>query len=167
MSSVSPVLRTVGVSVLAAGAAFSLSGCGVLLSALGGGNVMELNVGECFSEAEMNAALGSEEEVSDVPLIDCAEEHDSEFFFSHEMTGDEFPGAAAISTEAEEVCYGDNFTDFVGVSYEESEIFAAYLAPTSQTWDQLNDREILCYVTTVASGETGEPVTGTLEGANR
>ncbi|NYH53915.1 hypothetical protein HNR06_003504 [Nocardiopsis arvandica] len=166
MSSVSPVLRTVGVSVLAAGAAFSLSGCGALISALGVGNVMDLNVGDCFKVAEMDAALGGEE-VSDIPLVDCAQEHDSEFFFSHEMTGEEFPGDGTVSTEAEEICYGDNFTSFVGVSYDESEIYAAYLAPTQQTWDQLNDREILCYVTTVEPGGSGEPVTGTLEGANR
>ncbi|WP_160050318.1 MULTISPECIES: septum formation family protein [unclassified Nocardiopsis] len=161
MSTLSPVLRAAGASVLAAGTVLSLSGCGAVMSLLGQGNVMELNVGDCFVESSMNTAL-ADSEVSDVPLVDCAEEHDSEFFFSHEMTEDEYPGDAATQTQAEEICTGQNFTDFVGVSYDESEIYAAYLYPTQETWDLLNDREIICYVNT-----PGEMVTGTLEGANR
>ncbi|PDP86981.1 septum formation family protein [Glycomyces fuscus] len=163
MSNFSPVLRTLGASVLAAGGVFALSGCGVLMSVIGGGNVMELNVGDCFVEEEMNTAL-SGGEVSNIPLVDCAEEHDSEFFFAYDMTEAEYPGDEATMTQAEELCTGENFTNFIGVPYAESEIYAYYLYPTQQTWDQLNDREIICYVTTA---DIGEMVTGTLEGANR
>ncbi|WP_444962743.1 septum formation family protein [Nocardiopsis sp. M1B1] len=163
MSNFSPLLRTAGVSALAAGSVFALSGCGALMSFMGAGNVMELNVGDCFVEAQMNTALASED-VSNVPLVDCAEEHDSEFFFSYDMTETTFPGDEATIAQAEETCTGEEFTSFVGVPYAESEIYVGYLYPSQQTWDQFNDREIICYVTT---SETGETVTGTLAGANR
>ncbi|WP_435105400.1 septum formation family protein [Nocardiopsis synnemataformans] len=163
MSNFSPILRTAGISVLAAGSVFALSGCGALMSVIGGGNVMDLNVGECFVESEMDAALASGE-VSNIPLVDCAEEHDSEFFFAHDMTEAEYPGTDATMTQADELCTGENFTNFIGVSYAESEIYVGHLYPTQETWDQFDDREIICYATTSNSGEM---VTGTLEGANR
>ncbi|WP_150250541.1 septum formation family protein [Nocardiopsis deserti] len=161
MSNFSPLLRTAGVSVLAAGSVFALSGCGALMSFMGAGNVMELNVGDCFVEEQMNTALASGE-VSNIPLVDCAEEHDSEFFFAYDMTEAEYPGDQATEAQAEEVCLGESFTDFVGVSSAESEIYVGHLYPSQQTWEQLNDREIICYVNT-----PGEMVTGTLAGANR
>ncbi|WP_047870153.1 septum formation family protein [Nocardiopsis sp. RV163] len=163
MSNFSPLLRTAGVSALAAGSVFALSGCGALMSFMGAGNVMELNVGDCFVESEMNTALASGE-VSNIPLVDCAEEHDSEFFFSYDMTEAEYPGDSAVQAEADEICTGQNFTDFIGVSYAESEIYVGHLYPTQETWDQFNDREIICYATTSNSGEM---VTGTLADANR
>jgi hypothetical protein len=163
MSNFSPVLRTVGASVLAAGGVLALSGCGVLMSVIGGGNVMDLNVGDCFVEEEMNTALSSGE-VSNIPLVDCAEEHDSEFFFAYDMTEAEYPGDEATRTQAEELCTGEEFTDFVGVEYLESDIYVGHLYPTQQSWDQFDDREIICYVTT---SSTDEMVTGTLQGSNR
>lgn len=129
----------------------------------GDGGVFSLEVGDCFVESEMNTALFSDG-ISEVPLVDCAEEHDSEFFYSHQMTDAEYPGDSAVQTEADEICKGENFTDFIGVDYFESEIYAYYLTPTQQSWDQANDREIICYATTANIGET---VTGTLAGANR
>jgi hypothetical protein len=129
----------------------------------GDGDVFSLEVGDCFIESEMNTALFSDG-ISEVPLVDCAEEHDSEFFHSHQMTEAEYPGEDATMTEAEEICTGEEFTSFVGVEYAYSEIYAGHLYPTQQSWDMLGDREIICYVTT---SNTGETVTGTLEGANR
>ncbi|MCY9782429.1 septum formation family protein [Nocardiopsis sp. EMB25] len=160
MSSVSPAIRTTLVSATAVGAVLGLSGCGALLSVIGGGNVFELNVGDCFVEEELNAAFGSEK-VSDVPLVDCAEPHDSEFFYAEDMAEGDFPGEAAVDAAVEDVCYGDNFTDFVGVPYTESEIYAGALFPDATGWENFDDREIICYVF------TEEMVTGTLEGANR
>lgn len=160
--SFSPALRAAGISLLASGSIFALSGCGALMSALGEeGNVMVLNVGDCFNEEAMNTAL-LDSEVTDVPLVDCSEEHDSEFFHSHQMTGDEYPGEGEIQGQADERCTGDAFTDFVGVSYDESEIYVSYLSPTQESWEKLEDREILCYLNV-----PGEKVTGTLEGSNR
>ncbi|GAB2489626.1 septum formation family protein [Nocardiopsis aegyptia] len=160
MSSSSPVLRAAALSSLAAGAAVVLSGCGVVTQILGGGdnNVFELNVGDCFIDSEMEAVLGGEG-VSEVPLVDCAEPHDSEFFVAEDMPEGEYPGDEAVSAEADELCEGQAFTDFVGVPYEESLLLALPLTPTEQSWDTVDDREIICYVY-----HPDEMVTGSLAG---
>ncbi|MEV2278020.1 septum formation family protein [Nocardiopsis sp. NPDC049922] len=158
MPSVSPIVRAALVSATAAGAVLSLSGCGALISALGGGNAFELAVGDCFVGDEM---FGTGSEVSDVPLVDCAESHDAEIYYLYDMEGDTYPGQDAAWAEAEETCQGQVFTDFVGVAYADSEIFVGSLTPTQETWDGLNDREVVCYVF------TEEMITGSLEGANR
>lgn len=161
MPSVSPALRATGLSVLAAGSVLALSGCGIITSVLGGGNVMELNVGDCFVEADVQAALSSGE-VTEVPLVDCAEEHDAEFFHAYDMAQDEYPGEDAALAEMEETCTGQAFTDFIGVSYDDSVIFTKGLYPTEESWNLADDREIICYVVS----DSGM-VTGTLQGANR
>ncbi|RKS10399.1 putative regulator of septum formation [Nocardiopsis sp. Huas11] len=160
MSSCSPALRATALSALAVGATVALSGCGVVTQILGGdNNVFDLNVGDCFIDSEMEAVLGGEE-VTEIPLVDCAEPHDSEFFVSHEMAEGEFPGMQAINDEATELCEGQAFTDFVGVPWEESALYAYPLTPTEDSWNRIDDREILCYVY-----NPDEMVTGTMQGA--
>ncbi|WP_433698159.1 septum formation family protein [Nocardiopsis sp. CA-288880] len=159
--SVSPALRATGLSALALGSVLALSGCGAITSLIGGGNVFEISVGDCFVESEMNAAFATGE-VSDVPLVECTEEHDAEVYYTEDLPEGDFPGTESVDASTEEICYGDNFTDFVGVSYDESEIYAGALYPTEESWNQLDDREVACYLIT-----QGEMVTGTLAGANR
>ncbi|WP_116244232.1 septum formation family protein [Nocardiopsis sp. FIRDI 009] len=160
MSSLSPAVRAALVSATAVGAAFGLSGCGALISALGGGNTLELAVGDCFIEDEMYS-VGSDSEVTDVPLVDCSEEHDSEIYYLYDLEGDSFPGLEAARADADETCTAQAFTDFVGVEYAESEIYASYLVPTELSWNTADDREVVCYLF------TDEMTTGSLEGANR
>jgi hypothetical protein len=141
----------------------SLSACGLVTSLLGTGNVMELGVGDCFNEGEMFGGIAAQgEEVSDVPLIDCAEPHDSEFFHSEELPDGDFPGDAAMEKSLEDICLGSAFEEFIGIDYMDSDFYVGAIQPTAETWDLLDDREMLCYVVT-----DGETVTGTLEGSNR
>lgn len=159
----SPALRNISLTLLAAGAAVSLSACGLVASFLGEGNVMELGVGDCFNEEDMFSDVVAEnEEVSEVPLIDCAEPHNAEFFHSEELPDGDFPGDAAMEASSEAVCSDSAFEEFVGVAPIESELFVGSLRPTVETWEILDDREILCYVVT-----DGEPVTGSFEGSKR
>ncbi|MEU3305955.1 septum formation family protein [Nocardiopsis sp. NPDC006832] len=186
MSDFIPAVRTVSLTLLAAGAALSLSACGIVQTALenqqgtvgdggtvevedtseggettGGGtqDVMEVGVGDCFNEAEMETALLGEE-VSGIPLIDCSETHDSEFFHSEILPEGDFPGDDAIADTATEVCEGTAFTEFIGVEWYESEFYAYSLRPIAEGW-AAGDREILCYVV------ANEPTTGTLEASGR
>ncbi|OLT24665.1 septum formation family protein [Nocardiopsis sp. CNR-923] len=160
MPSVSPVARAALVSATAVGAVLSLSGCDALITMFGGGNAFEVAVGDCFVEEEMLVS-GADSEVSDVPLVDCAEPHDSEIYYVFDMEGDTFPGQEAVWAEADETCQGQAFTDFVGLAFTESEIFTGSLAPSEESWDRMNDREVVCYVF------TEESTTGSLQGANR
>lgn len=161
MASVLDVTR-VASSTVALGAAAALTGCGVLTSALGGdelgGNVLSVGVGDCFVVSEMDQSL-SEGEVSDVPLVDCSEPHDGEFFHVEELPDGDFPGDQDVDERATEVCEGQAFSDFVGTDYMSSEIWSYNLVPTQASWDQADDREILCYL------ETTERVSGSQQGA--
>lgn len=186
MPALSPALRNISLTVGAVAAAFALSSCGIAQSiiqeAAGGAdggsggttgtdsgagsvgsnenNVMELTVGDCFNESEMNSALmGSE--VQGVPVVDCSEPHDSEFFYSEILPEGDFPGTESVNASAEEACFGQPFTDFVGVEFAVSEIYASFLTPIEAGWEA-GDREILCYVML-----PDETTTGTLEGAGR
>lgn len=124
---------------------------------------MELGVGDCFNEQDVFGGFtAQDEEVSDVPLVDCAEPHDSEIFYSEELPDGDFPGDAALEKSLDDICTGSAFEKFVGIDYMDSELYVGAFQPTAETWDLLDDRETLCYVVT-----GGETVTGSLEGSKR
>ncbi|SHI77099.1 Septum formation [Nocardiopsis flavescens] len=156
--------RALALSAAACGAAVSLTGCGALTGLLGAAagqdDVFQLEVGDCFTGTEMEASL-SGEEVSEVPTVDCAEEHDSEVYHIEVLPEGDYPGAESLNTSAEEVCQ-TKFEEFVGISYAESEIYLSYLTPIEEGWNSFDDREIVCYLVT-----DGETVTGSLAGAAR
>lgn len=186
MSDFIPVVRTASLSLLAAGAVISLSACGIVQTALetqqdiaanggaseaedasetGGASegenqdVMDVRVGDCFNEEEMNTALLGEE-ITGIPVIDCSEPHDSEFFHSEILPEGDYPGDEEIENTAIETCEGSAFTDFIGLEWYDSEFFAGYLYPVAEGW-AMGDREILCYVISDPS------TTGTLEASGR
>lgn len=186
MSAFLPAVRAASLTLLAAGAVFSLSACGIVQTALenqqgaagdggtvgidsasegedstsgGTQGVMEVGVGDCFNEEEMQTALMGEE-VTGIPVVDCSESHDSEFFHSEILPEGDFPGDDEIRDTAAELCEGAAFTEFIGVEWYESEFYAGYLTPVAEGW-AAGDREILCYV-------IGDPsTTGTLEASGR
>jgi hypothetical protein len=40
------------------------------------------------------------------------------------------------------------FGSYVGVSYLDSSLFFTYLLPSPRSWEQANDRKVICFVTT-------------------
>ncbi|MEV2278019.1 septum formation family protein [Nocardiopsis sp. NPDC049922] len=176
------ILGRVALGGLAAGAALALSACAPIADILGGGSievpdvdletpaeggegptdtdVFQLNIGDCFIKEDLNTAFMSGD-VSEVPILDCAESHDSEIFYTYDIAGDTYPGEEAVSADVSETCAGQAFTDFIGVEYANSEFLIDAFTPTEDGWNTIGDREVICYV------KTGELVTGTLEGANR
>ena len=56
---------------------------------------------------------------------------------------DAFPGSAAFEEQSAAGCF-DNFKSFVGVPYEQSELYFTALHPTGESWVQMDDREIVC-----------------------
>ncbi|SJM60121.1 septum formation family protein [Gulosibacter sp. 10] len=123
-------------------------------------DVFSLAVGDCITDADMYGT-----EVSSVPTVPCSQPHTFEVFYEEELPdGDgEFPGEDGIQDAVMDICYGQSFTDFVGVAWDSSELDALYLAPTQGSWDQ-GDRLISCLV---YEEQEGNVTTGTLEGANR
>lgn len=118
--------------------------------------VFDITVGDCLSDDV------GEGEVSEVPTVPCDGPHDAEVYLSVIMDdADTFPGDAAVETASQD-CIGQGFTDFVGLEYNSSVLTASTLTPTQESWENNDDREILCLIKDPAG-----PVTGTLSGANR
>lgn len=151
------VARRIVVATAAGTTALALSGCGIVQQLAGGGgdDVFDLQVGDCLAES-----VGSEA-VSSVETVDCDEPHYSEIYSSIILDDGPYPGDAAVQTTAEEECSAD-FESFIGMEYAYSELWFEYLQPTQETWDQMDDREVICMVYDPA-GDT----VGTLAGANR
>lgn len=148
----------------------ALTGCGLLGDDGGGvperdeegrvtesvedGDVFAVKVGDCLGEG------ADASELSRVTILPCDEPHDSEAYFAFDLDGDEFPGEAALETEAER-CQGE-FEKFVGVPPGESSLVINYFRPTETSWKEQDDREILC----LASDPAGQ-TTGTLMGSGK
>jgi hypothetical protein len=135
-----------------------LSGCSLIGNLIGGqDDVFSIEVGDCF-----NDSTGTDEEgyVSGVDSVACSEAHDNEVYSVFTVDGDDYPGEEAVMAEADSLC-STSFEEFVGVIYDESELYLTYLYPTDQSWSG-GDKEIVCVIY-----EDGAKTTGTLASANR
>jgi hypothetical protein len=118
-------------------------------------NVFELQVGDCLDGFADNSQL------SKIRAVPCSEAHTDEIMAAVDLPDeDEYPGAEAIEERAEEACH-EEFTQFVGRPWDDSQLDYGYLAPTEESWAD-GDREVLCTV-----GDPNMAVTGTLRNANR
>ncbi len=105
----------------------------------GGLGAFSIEVGDCLN-------LPSElSEVQSVEGVPCSEAHGAQAFAIFDLTGfdDGFPGSEAFQEQAGEGCY-QRFEGFVGIPYENSELYFTTLEPTQESWAQLDDREIVC-----------------------
>ncbi len=115
----------------------------------------EFEAGECTND-DLSGSIG------EIETVDCDEEHTGEAYAQFDIDGDEFPGVDEVSTEAQERCFGDLFEDYVGTPYSESVFLAQFLAPSEDSWEQADDRTVICII----NGRTdNEPLEGSAEGA--
>lgn len=110
-------------------------------------SVYELRTGDCFDGGERVAeAIGGERTVREVTAVPCEDPHDNEVFavFSH-PAGEEaaFPGEEEINDFAQDGCL-ERFPDYVGEPYEESPLELALIAPGAESWEEEDDRAIVC-----------------------
>jgi hypothetical protein len=117
-------------------------------------DVFSIKVGDCLNDA---TASGT---VTTAPIVPCSKPHDSEAYKSILMKDGDFPGEDAVKTQADQGC-ADAFPDFVGISYDDSNLSISYYFPTSDSWAN-GDREILCTIY-----DDGVKTTGTLKDAKR
>ncbi len=137
-----------------AAAVLVLSGCSLLgVPADDGDDVFSIVVGDCLNDADVP------DEVTTLPIVDCAEPHDSEVFARTEAAGDDFPGSDVLQGTLVEFCRGDAFTEFVGIPFAESRYGTRGYFPTSESWAN-GDRELLCTLV----DESGARLTGSLAG---
>lgn len=119
-------------------------------------DILDLDLGDCLPY------LDGEEDLYEVTLVPCEQPHDSEVYFVFSMPEDAgFPGNDALTDEAISRCE-TAFEEFVGMSYEESELDYWWFVPTKATWNYNDDRAVQCLIFSY-DGD----VEGSLEGAAR
>lgn len=148
-----------------------LGGCSVIQGLLGGdqvardsdtqqvteagtADVFDLHVGDCFDDE-------SASEITDVPAVPCAEAHDNEVYYLFDLPDGDYPGDEAVSSGADDGCAAQ-FESFAGIAYDSSTLDWFTITPTEDTWNSVNDREVICSIYDPA-GKTS----GSLAGAAR
>ena len=115
-----------------------------------------LVVGDCVDDP----AIIDGSDVPESAVVDCSTPHYAEAYAQFDLPEGDFPGEEAVTTAAEEGC-DTEFETFVGMPYQESVLEVFYYYPTEEVW--AFDRSVVC----ILIDPSGEPVTGTLQGANR
>jgi hypothetical protein len=123
-------------------------------------SVFNVKVGECFkAPTEVQAQL------SKLSRVPCDREHDREIYSLVDYkapsgnTSDVYPGADLLNTYSKGIC-AQEYKPYVGVDYLDSSLFFTYLYPSARSWEQDDDRSIICFVRS-----TGAPLTGTVKGS--
>ncbi len=101
-------------------------------------DVFDLKVGDCFDDANAD-------EISTLPAVPCAEPHDNEAYAAFNVSLASYPGEEQMWEMATEECLA-RFEGFVGREYETSKLDIFTLYPTSESWAQNGDREVVCAV---------------------
>jgi hypothetical protein len=118
------------------------------------GDVFALEPGVCFDDP------GATQGISDVPIVPCTQAHSNEVIAVFELAGAAWPGEEPVQQQAESGCL-DRFTGYVGSAYENTDLVLSYLYPNQQGWEQIADREVVCYV----YRSDGGSLTGTVQGS--
>lgn len=109
-------------------------------------------VGDCVQMDSL-----PDQDVTDVPTVDCSAEHDGQVFTSFVLPDGKFPSEQEWQDVVGERCVGD-FRSFVGTAYADSALDIFYLSPTADSWES-GDREVLC-VAYLPDGTTTETFEG-------
>lgn len=114
-------------------------------------------VGACLVDAEVTDAMVGDE-LTEMPTVDCDEEHDSEVFAKFDLPDGPYPSDDEYMAELERECL-PAFEEYVGISYDESilEIYDVY--PLEEGWEA-GDREVICVAYYVDGTTTNEPMKG-------
>ncbi len=119
-------------------------------------SAFDLEVGDCFNAG--GDAVGT------VTTVDCAQPHVYEAFavFDHEADADTaYPGDDEMLEYADAACQSP-FEDYVGIDYQSSVYWITSVTPSQETWEERDDREIVC---ALKLGEEGTETTGSAEGS--
>jgi hypothetical protein len=123
------------------------------------GNVFSLSVGDCFNGW---TPTYEHSEVEDVDVVSCSKSHISEVYAEFELTGSSWPGELSVIERSEDGCW-TRFAPFVGIEYEDSEWYISTFYPTQDSWNKVDDREVICLLGT----EYDEPTIGSARGTRR
>jgi hypothetical protein len=126
---------------------------GAIVSA-GSVDAFQMRVGDCFDDG----STFDDSEVDSVPGVPCFKPHDNEVYAVYDVAAASFPGEE-MAEMAHEGCM-QRFEAFVGKDYDSSSLEIATLYPSRESWQQQNDREVVCAVYDVDE----KKLTGTVKG---
>lgn len=107
------------------------------ITAAGAVDAFEVRVGDCFDDEAFENT-----EVSEIPAVPCSQEHDNEVYATFDLSG-EWPGDERVEELASEGCL-DRFAGAIGKGYEDSVFALTTIHPTQGSWNQRDDREVIC-----------------------
>lgn len=121
-------------------------------------SVFDVKVGDCFlAPPEVKA------ELSGLQRVPCSDPHQQEAYavetYRPKNGSDAYPGDALLSDFAKGAC-AQSYASYVGIGYLDSSLWYTYLLPSARSWQQDDDRSVLCFVTT-----TGQSLTQSVKGS--
>ena len=102
-------------------------------------DVPTAEVGDCLNLVDLMGQSGG---VSEIPTVDCAEDHDAQVFALVSLPDGDYPGEDALVASSADECEAE-FEGFVGVAPADSSLSYDGIPPSQESWD-VGDREIIC-----------------------
>jgi putative regulator of septum formation len=108
-----------------------------------GGQVgaLRIRTGDCFGDVP-----GATFEAVDA--VPCSQPHKFEVFDAFNLPFENsaaYPGDESITTLADDGCF-NRFAGFVGIAYAQSIYNYSIVYPLAGTWDEFDDREVMCLI---------------------
>lgn len=104
-------------------------------------DVFGVRVGDCL---DLDATEATAAQITDLAAVPCTQPHRHEVFHVGDVAGfDVYPGPSELSSTSDGQCLGA-FEDYVGVPYLDSDVQFTYLYPSLASWQDEEDREIVC-----------------------
>jgi|SRR5262245_31972837 len=100
-------------------------------------------VGDCFDDS-----AHGQPEAGELTRIDCASPHDGEVYALPALPGEPgatYPGDDEVTSQGDRLCL-DAFAPYVGIEYQDSKWDYFYFVPVEQTWNDFDDRQVVCYL---------------------
>ena len=103
---------------------------------------LRIRVGDCFVDPMEESTIEA------VDAVPCTQPHMFEVYAAFNLdygTDDPFPAQSVVDELINDGCYS-RFAPFVGLKFEESIFDFSELSPTKDSWDEVDDREVLCLI---------------------
>lgn len=100
-------------------------------------SVFDLVKSNCLDGAGLSDGL-----VTTIRVVDCAEVHTHEVYYSGRYPEATFD-ATKIATYANDTCLAQ-FAPYVGIDYTRSRYQYLHIVPTQESWTRDNDRDVVC-----------------------
>jgi Septum formation len=165
-------VKNILVVAVVSAAALTLTGCTFVHSLTGGApqsntpapqasaDVFSLSTGECVERTATATSLKT------IPSVDCSTPHDGEVMRVVSLSGDKYPGAAVVRSQAIEDCE-NGFAQFAGITYAKSKRLSFWwLSPSPKSWAG-GDTQIVCFIEQLSKSGAAQKNTGSLKGSKQ